>query len=75
MDNQFMMNELRKMDYWTKEEFSLYFILSEKIKIGTKSKASVKCPKCGGREVSAEISFPDGIRSLFIISDILRKLL
>jgi len=75
MDNQFIMNEMRKMDYWTKEEFSLYFILSERIKIGTKPKASVKCPKCGGREVSAEISFPGGIRSLFIISDILRKLL
>jgi hypothetical protein len=75
MDDQFMLNMLRKIDYWSKEEFSLYFVLSEKIKIGTKPKAYVKCPKCGGKEVPAEISFPYGIRSLFVISDIIRKLL
>ena len=75
LDIPFMLDSLRKMDYWAKEEFSLYFVLSEKIRIGTKPKAYVKCPKCGGREVSAEISFPYGLRSLFLISDILRKLL
>lgn len=75
LDNSYMLNALKNMDNWTKEEFSLYFVLSEKIRIGTKAKASVKCPKCGGREVSAEISFPFGLRSLFVISDIFRKLL
>lgn len=67
--------KLRESDSWTKEEFSLLFQLSEKIKIGTKSKAKVSCPKCGGREVTANITFPEGFRSLFVISDILRELL
>ena len=75
LDNNYMLSVLKKIDNLSKEEFSLYFVLSEKIRIGTKAKASVKCPKCGGREVSAEISFPSGLRSLFVISDILRKLL
>jgi hypothetical protein len=66
---------MRESDNWTKEEFYIYFELSERIKVGTKPKATVKCPKCGGREVTAEITFPRGIRSLFIISDIFRELL
>jgi hypothetical protein len=66
---------LKDSDSWSKEEFSLLFELSEKIKIGTKSKALVKCPKCGGREVTADITFPKGLRSLFVISDIIGELL
>jgi hypothetical protein len=66
---------LKDSDTWTKEEFSLLFELSEKIKIGTKSKALVNCPKCGGREVTADITFPKGLRSLFVISDIIGELL
>lgn len=60
---------------WTKEEFSVYFELSEMIKIGTKTKAQIDCPKCGAKEVTADINFPDGIRSLFLISDIFSELL
>jgi dimeric dUTPase (all-alpha-NTP-PPase superfamily) len=60
---------------WTKEEFSIYFELSEMIKIGTKTKAQIDCPKCGAKEVTADISFPGGIRSLFLISDIFSELL
>jgi dimeric dUTPase (all-alpha-NTP-PPase superfamily) len=68
-------NKMRQSDYWTKEEYSVYFTLSEKIKLGTKMDVSQTCPVCGDREVTADISFPDGIRSLFVISDIFRELL
>lgn len=68
-----LMNEADEK--WSKEEFSIYFELSEMIKIGTKAKAQMDCPKCGAKEVTADISFPKGIRSLFLISDIFSELL
>lgn len=59
---------------WTKEEFSAYFQLAEKIKIGTKLNVKVKCDKCSDGEVTAPIYFPGGFRSLFVISDIFGEL-
>jgi hypothetical protein len=41
----------------------------------TKTEAKQKCLVCGEGEVTAEITFPGGIRSLFLISDIFRELL
>jgi len=67
-------SKMRESDYWTKEEFSLYYVLSERIKIGTKLKASVVCPSCS-EEVTAPILFKNGIKSLFVISDIFGELL
>jgi len=66
---------MRESDYWTKEEYSLYFELSEKIKLGTELTVKQKCAVCGDEEVTAGINFPSGIRSLFVISDIFRELL
>jgi hypothetical protein len=68
-------NKMRECDYWTKEEYSVYFELSERIKVGTKMEAKQNCPVCGGMEVTADITFPGGIRSLFLISDIFGQLL
>jgi hypothetical protein len=59
---------------WTKEEFSAYFELAEKIKVGTKLQSRVECDACGAGEVTAPIYFPGGFRSLFVISDIFREL-
>ena len=70
-----ILSKMRESDYWTKEEFSLYFELSERIKMGTKLEVNQKCPVCGDEEVAAKITFPDGIRSLFVISNIFRELL
>lgn len=67
--------KLRESDFWTKEEYSLYYGLSEKIKIGTTLEAKQKCPVCGDEEVTADITFPGGIRSLFLISNIFGELL
>ena len=66
--------KMRESDEWTKEEFSLYFELSEAIKIGTELDVNFKCPTCGA-EVTAPITFPGGFKSLFVISDIFRELL
>jgi hypothetical protein len=75
-DNDSILSIMKEADEkWSKEEFSIYFELSEMIKIGTKAKAQIDCPKCGAREVTADINFPKGIRSLFLISDIFRELL
>ena len=72
---QRILTKMRESDYWTKEEFSLYFELSQRIKMGTKLEVKQKCPVCGDMEVTARISFPNGLRSLFVISDIFRELL
>jgi hypothetical protein len=68
-------SKMREIDYWSKEEFSLIFELSERIKLGTELIVKQNCPVCGGMEVTAEITFPQGLRSLFVISDIFRELL
>lgn len=60
---------------WSKEEFSIFFQVTDLLKIGTKLEVNLPCSKCGAQEVTAPISFPDGIRSLFLISDIFGELL
>ena len=74
LDNEKILMRMREADYWTKEEYSLYFGLSEKIKIGTEIDVKQVCPVCG-KEVTADIAFPSGLRSLFVISDIFGELL
>ena len=72
---QRILSRMRESDYWTKEEFSLYFELAQMIKMGTKLEVKQKCPLCGDMEITAKITFPYGLRSLFVISDIFRELL
>jgi len=67
--------EMLNSETWGKEEFSAYFMLAEKIKVGTKLNVAVTCDKCGEGEVTAPIYFPGGFRSLFLISDIFGELL
>ena len=74
LNSEKILMRMREADYWTKEEYSLYFGLSEKIKIGTEIDVKQVCPVCG-KEVTADIAFPSGLRSLFIISDIFGELL
>ena len=68
-------NKMRECDYLTKEEYSVLFELSQMIKVGTKMEVKQNCPVCGGMEVTADITFPKGLRSLFVISDIFGELL
>lgn len=62
-------------NHWSKEEFSILFQVTDLLKVGTKLEVNLPCSKCGAQEVTAPISFPGGIRSLFLISDIFGELL
>lgn len=73
LNESMIANRMREIDYWTKEEFSLAFEMSNKLKVGTKPSAFIKC-NCGA-EVTAPISFPGGYRSLFLISNIFGDIL
>lgn len=59
---------------WTPLQFSIADQISQKINFATKSRIYSRCESCGG-EVTAEISFPEGYRSLFVISNIFDQLL
>jgi len=59
---------------WTPLQFSIADQITERINFATKSRIYSKCESCEG-EVTAEISFPGGYRSLFVISDIFNQLL
>ena len=74
LDYRKINEKMKESDSWSKEEFSLYYQLSESIKIGTKLDIKLNCPTCGA-EVAAPITFPFGFKSLFVISDIFGELL
>ena len=59
---------------WDATKFSIVFKIAEQIKVGIKPEFSYRCEKCGG-EVNVPLSFQDGFRSLFVISDITSELL
>ena len=59
---------------WDAKKFAVVFKMAEKIKVGVKPEFTYTCEKCGGT-VTVPLSFQDGIRSLFVISDITDELL
>lgn len=64
----------RASNEWTTLQFSIADQISSRINFATKSRIYSKCNSCGG-EVTADISFPRGYRSLFVIPDIFSQLL
>lgn len=64
----------RASNEWSPLQFSIADQITEKINFATKSRIYTKCESCEG-EVTADISFPGGYRSLFVISDIFSQLL
>ena len=59
---------------WSMKKYTTIFRLAEKMRIGVKQEMIHGCDKCGA-EVTVPISFPGGIKSLFVISDIDTELL
>lgn len=59
---------------WDTGKYSLVYRLIEKMKIGIKPEFVYACQSCGG-EVTVPLSFPGGVKSLFIIQDISSELL
>jgi hypothetical protein len=74
LNDDLIFNEIRKSDYWSKERFSLFYKMSTELKTGTKLNAKIECPECKGN-IEAPIVFEDGIKSIFVISDIFGQLL
>jgi hypothetical protein len=59
---------------WGTTKYTTFNALAEMAKVGVKDQLSKECEKCG-TEVRTNISFPGGIKSLFLVSDISGELL
>lgn len=59
---------------WDASKFSIIYRLVEKAKIGVKPEFIFPCDSCG-EEVAVPLTFPGGIKALFIIQDISSELL
>lgn len=59
---------------WNAKKLSVMLKLVELIRFGVKTKLTRQCNKCGA-EVSAPLSFPGGVRSLFLYGDPLADIL
>lgn len=59
---------------WNEKRFSLMLDLCSKARIGVKPEMFTDCKSCGS-EVTAPITFPGGVKALFIVSDFSSELL
>jgi hypothetical protein len=59
---------------WSATKYSLAYRLAEKMKVGVKPEFTFPCKSCGA-EITVPLSFPGGIKSLFIIQDLSSELL
>lgn len=59
---------------WDSSKYSIIYRLIEKLKLGVKPEFAFPCQSCGA-EVTVPLSFPGGIKALFIVSDISSELL
>jgi hypothetical protein len=59
---------------WDSTKYSIVYRLAEQMKVGVKPEMNFPCQSCG-EEVTVPLSFPGGIKALFIISDISSELL
>jgi hypothetical protein len=59
---------------WSDIKYQTYNSLTEMARVGVKETLHTECEKCG-TEVTTPITFPGGIKSLFVISDISGELI
>ena len=59
---------------WTSAKYQTFNGLTEMVKVGVKDQLVKECEKCG-TELRTQITFPGGIKSLFVVSDISGELL
>jgi hypothetical protein len=59
---------------WNSTKYQTMYSLSDMCRISVKETLTQECEKCGS-EVTTPISFPGGIKSLFVVSDISGELL
>lgn len=63
-----------EMMQWDTTKYTVFSTLVEWARVGIKEDMKTSCEKCG-TEVTTPISFPGGIKSLFVVSDISGELL
>ena len=63
-----------KSKSWTVVQFSILDGATKMLTFATKPTISFECNKCGA-EVAAPVTFPEGYRSIFVISDFFAQLL
>jgi hypothetical protein len=59
---------------WSEKKFSIVYRLAEKMRIGVKQELNMLCANCDA-EVAVPVTFPGGVKSLFVVSDIFEELL
>tara|TARA_R110001592_G_scaffold171377_2_gene409658 strand:- start:2432 stop:3424 length:993 start_codon:yes stop_codon:yes gene_type:complete len=59
---------------WDATKYTIIYRLAEDMKVGVKPEMGFPCKSCG-EEVTVPLTFPGGIKALFIISDISSELL
>lgn len=59
---------------WSEKKFSIVYRLAEKMRIGVKQELDMLCANCDA-EVAVPVTFPGGVKSLFVVSDIFEELL
>ena len=59
---------------WDATKYTIVYRLAEDMKVGVKPEMGFPCKSCG-EEVTVPLTFPGGIKALFIISDISSELL
>ena len=59
---------------WSEKKFSIVYRLAEKIRIGVKQELNMLCANCDA-EVTVPVTFPGGVKGLFVVSDIFEELL
>jgi len=59
---------------WSEKKFSIVYRLAEKMRIGVKQELNMLCANCDA-EVAVPVTFPGGVKSLFVVSDIFTELL
>jgi hypothetical protein len=59
---------------WDAKKYSIVYRLAEKMRVGVKTEFVYPCQNCGAG-VTVPLSFPGGVKSLFIIQDLSSELL
>jgi hypothetical protein len=59
---------------WNATKYQTMYSLADMARVGVKEKLYTDCEKCGS-ELETPISFPGGVKSLFVVSDITGELL
>lgn len=77
LDDEKSMNRLyNEFIQWSPKKFSIYDTMINKLKVGPTDQIKGICSKKGcGAEVTGDLTFPNGIKSLFAISNIDDELL